>query len=64
MAKYRVECGALVTKLMQRTFTIHANSEEEAIEKAKERFDKACDECKRYTETGATVQIDNIEKLD
>ena len=43
MAKYKVSCGALVTKLMQRTFTVSAGSEDEAIEKAKDLFDKACE---------------------
>ena len=46
MAKYKVECGALVTRLMKRTFVIQANSEEEAIAKAEERFDKAIDDLK------------------
>ena len=35
MAKYKVQLGSLVTKLMERNFTVSANSEEEAIEKAK-----------------------------
>lgn len=64
MAKYRVECGALVTRLMKRTFTIHANSEEEAISKAEERFDKAIDDLATYTEHGASLMIDSIERID
>ena len=64
MAKYKVECGALVTRLMKRTFTIYANSEEEAIVKAEERFDKSIDDLKTYTEHGASMQIDNIERID
>lgn len=64
MARYKVACGALVTRLMTRTFTIYANSEEEAIVKAEERFDKACDELKTYTEKGASVQIDSIVRID
>lgn len=64
MAKYKVECGALVTRLMKRTFVIHANSEEEAIAKAEERFDKAIDDLKTYTEKGASLMIDNIERIE
>lgn len=36
--KYRVECGAFVTVFRSRVFTVSANSEEEAEEKAKDRF--------------------------
>lgn len=64
MAKYKVECGALVTRLMKRTFTIYADSEEEAIAKAEERFDNAIDDLKTYTEKGATLNIDSIERID
>lgn len=64
MPKYRVECGALVTRLMNRKFVVSANSEEEAVEKAKFLFDKAIDNLKTYTEKGATVNIDLIERLD
>lgn len=64
MAKYRVECGALVTRLMKRVFTIHAESEEEAIAKAEVRFDRAIDDLKTYTEHGASLNIDLIEKID
>lgn len=64
MAKYRVECGALVTRLMTRKFIIYANSEEEAITKAEERFDNAIDELKTYTEKGASLNIDYIERID
>lgn len=64
MAKYKVECGALVTRLMKRSFVIYANSEEEAIAKAEERFDNAIDDLKTYTEKGASVMIDSIERID
>lgn len=64
MAKYKVDCGALVTRLMKRTFVIHANSKEEAIAKAEERFDKAIDDLKTYTEKGASLMIDNVERID
>lgn len=64
MAKYKVECGALVTRLMKRTFTIYADSEEEAIAKAEERFDNAIDDLKTYTEHGASLNIDSVERID
>ena len=63
MAKYKVSCEALVTKLIQRTFTVSAGSEDEAIEKAKVLFDKACENCRTYTEPAQTINIDHIEKL-
>ena len=64
MAKYKVECGALVTRLMKRSFIIYADSEEEVLAKAEERFDKAIDDLKTYTEKGATLNIDSIERID
>lgn len=63
MAKYKIECGALVTRLMKRTFVIHAQNEQEAISKAEEKFDNAIDELKTYTEHGASIQIDSIEQI-
>lgn len=63
MAKYKVECGALVTRLMRRTLLVYANSEEEAIEKAKERFDEEVGKLKTYTEPCPTINIDSIERL-
>lgn len=64
MPKYRVECGALVTRLMQRKFIVSADNEEEAKDKAEFLFDKAIGNLKTYTEKGATVNIDLIERLD
>lgn len=64
MGKYRIECGALVTRLMKRTFIVCAENEEEAVLKAEERFDKAIDDLKTYTEHGASLQIDSIERID
>lgn len=64
MAKYKVECGALVTRLMTRTFTVSANSEDEALVKAEELFDKAVENLRTYTEKCATINIDSIERLE
>ena len=63
MTKYRVSMGALVTKLMKRTFIVRANSEEEAIEKAEFLFHKAC-ASHVYTECPDTVNVDSISKED
>ena len=63
MPKYKVKCGALVTRLMERTFIISANNEEELHAKAEKRFDAEIDNLKTYTEKGATVNIDFIERL-
>lgn len=64
MAKYRVECGALVTRLMKRIFIIYAENEEQAIAKAEERLDNAIDDLRTYTEKGASLMIDSIERID
>lgn len=63
MPKYRIKMGSLVTKLMCRKFTVSAENEAEAIEKAEERFRKAC---KRhvYTECGDTVNVDSIVEVN
>lgn len=60
MKKYKVQLGSLVTKLMERKFTVSANSEEEAIEKAKNKFIYECSR-QRYTEVGGTINVDDVE---
>lgn len=60
--KYRVECGSLVTVLRKRTYTVHANSEEEAAQKAEEKFIKDCHNAKQYIDVGGTVEIDSIQR--
>lgn len=62
MAKYIVRCGSLVTKLMSRKFTISAKTEDEAIEKAKNRFYYECSR-QVYTECAGRINVDNIEKI-
>lgn len=61
MAKYRVSMGALVTKLIKRTFVVHAKSEEEAIKKAELLFIKVC-ALHRYTACPDTKNVDSIRK--
>lgn len=51
-------------KAYEPKFIISAKNEEEAIAKAEERFDKEIDKLLTYTEKGATIQIDLIERLD
>ncbi len=62
MAKYKVQLGSLVTRLMMRNFTVSAKNEEEAIEKAKDRF---LYECNRqvYTECGGTINVEDVELI-
>ena len=62
MRKYKVQLGSLVTRLMQRKITVCANSEEEAIEKATEKFYKIAQN-QKYTEVGGTVFVDEIEEI-
>jgi hypothetical protein len=38
MAKFRVQVGGFVSVYRQRTLTVHASMEEEAMEKAVEKF--------------------------
>lgn len=64
MGKYRVQMGSLVTRLAQRTFVVSAQSEEEAIEKAEDRFRYACAHNKVYTDCGDTVICNFIERID
>ena len=63
MSKYRVECGSLVTRLMTRNFVVSAKSEEEAIEKARNKFEYECSR-QKYTECGGVINIDNIEQIE
>ena len=60
--KFRVECGSLVTVLRKKTYVIHANSEEEAAQKADDKFRKDCQNANRYIDVGDTVNIDKITK--
>ena len=62
--KYRVECGSLVTVLRKRTYTIHANSEEEAAQKAEDKFIRDCHNARRYIDCQGTVEIDSITRED
>lgn len=61
--KYLVEMGSLVTKFMRRTFVVKAESEQEAIQKAEEKFRKACEQ-QPYTECGDTVNCDSIQRIE
>ena len=64
MNKYKVDVGSLVTIHMSRSYTISAETEDEAKKKAEERFRAACRNAKRYIDCGDTVVIDFIKKLN
>lgn len=60
MKKYRVQCGAFISVLRHRTFTVYADSEVEAAEKAEDNF--------RNVGLAAgwdvdSVEIDSIEEV-
>ena len=63
MAKYKVQLGSLVTRLMERKFVVSAKSEEEAIEKAKDRFLYECSR-QKYTEVGGNINVDDVELVE
>lgn len=63
MARYKVELGALVTKLMKRTFYVSAPDEQTAIERAENRFRYACSHNSTYTDCDS-IELDHIEKLE
>ena len=63
MPKYKISCGSLVTKLMQRTFTVSAPDEQTAIEKAENRFMYECRR-QKYTEVGGAIELNYIEKVE
>ena len=62
--KFRVECGSLVTVLRKRTYTVYAKDEDEAVQKAEERFIRDCHNAKQYIDVNGTVHIDSIQKED
>lgn len=64
MAKYQVQLGSFVTKLRSRNITVSANNEEEAIEKAENRFRRECENMTVYTECGDTVNVDSVDKIE
>lgn len=64
MPKYRIELGSLVTKLMQRTYTISAPDEQTAIERAEKRFRAACENSPVYIDCGDTINVDDIKVLE
>lgn len=60
--KYKVNVGSLVTKYMERTFVVSADSEQAAFEKAEERFREVCRNAKTYTDVGGSVELNWIEE--
>ena len=64
MPKYRIELGSLVTKLMQRTYTVSAPNEQMAIERAEKRFRNACKKSPVYIDCGGTINVDDIKVVE
>ena len=62
MGKYRVEVGAFVTRMTTRHITVNAKSEEEAKEKAIDRYYKLEQLIPSSVDAGSP-QVDFIEKL-
>lgn len=62
MSKYEIEASAFVETIRTRHMTISANSEEEAIEKAKKRFEKEQYRSHKVTNVG-TVEIDSVVEI-
>ena len=58
--KYRVECGSLVTVFRGRTFTVSADTPEEAAKKAENKFRQTA---KKAGWDCDTVSIDNVEQI-
>jgi hypothetical protein len=63
MTKYKVGVGAFITIQSSRVFNISANSEEEAIEKAKDRYYKAWKRSNRWNDFDE-IHLDFIEQKE
>lgn len=62
MAKYRVEVGSFVTRFVQRKITVHAGSENDARDKALEKFLEIEAMLPNSNDPGEP-QVDDIELL-
>lgn len=63
MPKYRVQLGALVTKLRNRSIVVQASSVETAIERAQDRFRYECAHATVFTEVDS-IEVDSVEVVD
>jgi hypothetical protein len=63
MTKYRIGIGAFITEISNRVYIVSADNEEEAFEKAKDRFEKAWSRSKRMNDIGE-IQLDFIEQYE
>lgn len=62
MSKYRVQVGAFVTRLVTRNITVTAKNEEEAVQKAIDRYYKAESRVDRSVDCG-DPQIDEVVEV-
>lgn len=60
--KYKISVGAFVTHIAHGTFIVSANNEDEAIEKAKCRFESRQRKIPRNNDIGS-IQVDSIETV-
>lgn len=61
--KYRVTVGAFITHIAHGQFTVSASSEEEAIEKAKDRFYNRQMASPRNNDVGEII-VDDIKVIN
>ncbi len=62
MEKYRVEVGSFVTRLVTRIITVAAGSEDEARQKALEKYEQVEMKLPNSVDAGSP-QVDNIIKI-
>ena len=63
MAKYEIDLGVLLTIFEDNSFTVDADSEEEAIEQAKEKFRVWLENKYAYVDY-EDATVDNITKVE
>jgi hypothetical protein len=61
--KYKISVGAFLTVIAGRVLTVSAETEEEAIEKAKERVIRLWSKSRRVNDVG-DITVDYVEQID
>lgn len=61
--KYKISVGAFITHIAHGTFIVSADTENEAIEKAKYRFELRQRKTPRNNDIGS-IQVDSIEIVE
>lgn len=62
VAKYRVQLGAFVTKLRQRSIIVQARDAETAVKRAEDRFRYECNNAVIFTEVDS-IEVDSVEEI-